>query len=258
MNTQNVSNEALIENADRGEKYAIEQLYKNNLGMINRICNWIAKDPQESEDLLQESYIALVKAVKHYNPARNIKFISYYTTALKRHLWRYVKVTRLNADSLDEDLPDRDNLTLVDTLEDESLMAHEEAAALEELKEAIEEALEKLPSREEQIIRNYYYAGDATRDIAEAFKISTERVHQIRRAGLSRLRMKGKLQKLWEEYAGPCIESTAFASGLNNFKYTFTSSTERAAMTLMEIEEEVNKIIERLGSNTPPHKNGRG
>jgi RNA polymerase sigma factor (sigma-70 family) len=64
----------LIERCNRGDRQAWEEFYGRHFGMIfaavRRHC---AKDPSEAEDLCQEVFVSLFKALKSYDPARPVE-----------------------------------------------------------------------------------------------------------------------------------------------------------------------------------------
>lgn len=65
------------------------ELYQQNKGMIFRISKRYS-GMAEMEDLTQEGYIALCKAVDGYDPEGGIDFVSYAWRSIQRHLLRYV------------------------------------------------------------------------------------------------------------------------------------------------------------------------
>lgn len=86
----------LIEQAKQGDKSALLALYNQYTPLFKKLCRNKASFCKmlEIDDLLQECFIALEKAVKHYSFDIDASFMSYLYTCTKRHLNRIV--TRLS------------------------------------------------------------------------------------------------------------------------------------------------------------------
>ncbi len=85
-----MTNEDLVAaiRAGAGDRCALmEQLYKQNEGMIRKMANKAACGGDLFDDLMQEGYFALESAVSGFDPAAGIQFITYFSTALKWHFW---------------------------------------------------------------------------------------------------------------------------------------------------------------------------
>ena len=86
-----MSNEDLVLTIqhEEGCRETEEQLYKNNVGLIQKICRKYARYA-EMEDLMQEAYLSLIEAAKHYKPDHGVKFSSYAAKAIKYGCIRYL------------------------------------------------------------------------------------------------------------------------------------------------------------------------
>ena len=88
-----LSNEELVklikEGQDPDGKYMM-QLWKQNHGMIWKTINVYTKF-EDPEDLMQEAFIGLRKAVDFYDPNMNIKFATYLTFWIKQIVSRYIR-----------------------------------------------------------------------------------------------------------------------------------------------------------------------
>ena len=87
-----MTNEELVEQIQSGVNITenMYQLYEHNRGIIYKMANrysWCAP----VEDLTQEAYISLCKAVKKYDKQQDIKFISYFSACLANHLKKYIQ-----------------------------------------------------------------------------------------------------------------------------------------------------------------------
>lgn len=87
-----MTNEELVVQIQSGVSITenMYQLYEQNKGMIYKTAKrfvWGAP----LEDLTQEAYIALCKAVKNYSVKQEYKFTTYYMMTLSRHFKRYIE-----------------------------------------------------------------------------------------------------------------------------------------------------------------------
>lgn len=64
-------------------------LYNQNLPMIHRIVKKYS-GVEAIEDLLQESYFALARAVELWDPKREAQFLTFFLVCLKTDLYRYI------------------------------------------------------------------------------------------------------------------------------------------------------------------------
>ena len=88
------SNESLVAaiQSRAGDRCALmEQLYKQNEGIIRKIANKASCGGALFDDLMQEGYIALENAVNGYDLASGVLFVTYFSTALKWHLGTVVR-----------------------------------------------------------------------------------------------------------------------------------------------------------------------
>lgn len=80
----------LIEKAKQGDKSALLALYEQYTPLFKKLCRNRASycNVLEVDDLLQECFIALKQAVKHYSFDADTSFMSYLYTCIKRYLSR--------------------------------------------------------------------------------------------------------------------------------------------------------------------------
>jgi RNA polymerase sigma factor for flagellar operon FliA len=84
-----------------------------------------------------------------------------------------------------------DQIALIDTIEDTSGPEPQSALAQTELKEALAEAIARLPEREKLVVTLYYYEELTLREIGEVLGVTESRVSQLHTKAI--LRMKGRL-----------------------------------------------------------------
>lgn len=84
-------NEEIVEELQRGHDtgHYMEDLWKDNQGLLYTATRRYA-GICDIEDLMQEAYIAMHKAVYSYDPEKGVQFSTYLTTCAGNHLKRYV------------------------------------------------------------------------------------------------------------------------------------------------------------------------
>lgn len=158
----------------------------------------------ELDDLIQEGYIAFVKSLNDYDPARG-----YFLTLLNYNLLTAFAVAEgmrgkdpLNgAASLDEPLSeiygDDAEQTRADLIPDQRAEAAftdvEERLFTEDLRKALFRALDALSPAQRQIIKARYYEGRTLKRVGEECGFSASRAREIEGAALRKLRQQAKL-----------------------------------------------------------------
>ena len=85
-----------------------------------------------------------------------------------------------------------DQVALIDTIEDTDAPAPESSLAQTELREALGEAISRLPEREKLVVTLYYYEELTLREIGEVLGVTESRVSQLHTKAV--LRLKSALQ----------------------------------------------------------------
>lgn len=92
MSIEPLKNEELVKLIQNGTDVTenIQQLWQQNRGFIFKIAIQY-QSLSELDDLIQESYFGLCKAVDHYNPDMDASFIHYASFWIRQQLIRYIK-----------------------------------------------------------------------------------------------------------------------------------------------------------------------
>lgn len=87
-----MSNEELVERIRNGYHVTenMQVLYENNLPLIKKFIKPYTYYESE-EDLLQEAYFGLWEAVRHYESAENVLFMTYARYWIKQSIQRYME-----------------------------------------------------------------------------------------------------------------------------------------------------------------------
>jgi RNA polymerase sigma factor for flagellar operon FliA len=83
-----------------------------------------------------------------------------------------------------------EGLSLIDTIEDESMPSPQIALSQTELKETIADAIARLPEREKLVVTLYYYEDLTLREIGEVLGVTESRVSQLHTKAILRLKAR--------------------------------------------------------------------
>ena len=86
--------------------------------------------------------------------------------------------------------PQGDQVALIDTIEDTSGPNPQSALAESEMKEAVGEAIARLPEREKLVVTLYYYEELTLREIGEVLGVTESRVSQLHTKAILRLKSR--------------------------------------------------------------------
>ncbi len=83
-----------------------------------------------------------------------------------------------------------DTISLIDTIEDDSAAGPQDALSQTEMREAIGEAIARLPEREKLVVTLYYYEELTLREIGEVLGVTESRVSQLHTKAILRLKAR--------------------------------------------------------------------
>lgn len=223
------SNEELItlikvNNNSQLNQHYYELLYNNNYNLLYKL-SWKYSNISwcyDIQDLLQECYLSLTKAVEYYDKTVS-PFFNFLFRITNQHIFSIVNngaTTKEKAEKkkiayislyevLHED-KEGDVQELIDTIADEEAQrmidSVPEMLFIESLKQAEIKAIDTLLSnREAECIKLYYGIDSAefnTVEIAEMLGVNVSRVNECLHNSYRKLRRDKELKKFWEtEYA---------------------------------------------------------
>ena len=137
--------------------------------------------------------------------------------------------------SLDAPLTDEGGTdTLIDMIPDENntMSAVFDELQQEELEAVIWNIVDSLPENQGAVMRARFQRGQTLKEIAAEFGVTPEKVRAVQNKGLRGLRSGKRSQILREYYTGDVYNAAVHGSGVEQFKRTWTSSTERVALGL--------------------------
>ena len=236
-----------------------EELYSENKGLLYYVARRYSKaclcDRAVSvEDLVQAGFFGLVQAQKTFDPQAGnwASWAAHYITKeIHKALGlREGKPLKAHWQALSLDAPlnpnEPDGLTGADVLADDSLPAIDEALTLDDMRRYVRQAVERLQSDQQRlVIQLCGLEGQPYEAAAGRLGVSVERVRQIRKTALVRLRN----DKTLRENARADIElRTPYYHhvGLKAFQNTNTSATEKAVLRRMDLQQMEVASLERM------------
>lgn len=140
--------------------------------------------------------------------------------------------------------------TIADTIADESIDFENDVAEASErqyIKRTLHKAVDKLPERHRNIIQMYYFEGMGYKAISEQMGVSFQRVQQIAREAIRKLKNPQLKQQLIDEAVDLNTEYYQHR-GLQAFKNTWTSSTESIVFERERIRQEFERRLHEAGA----------
>lgn len=295
MSNWNMSNEQLALRIKAGEDVAdnMLKLWQQNQGMIEELVGKYCY-MAEKEDLKQEAYFAICKAVDSYDPDKGSSFLTWAIYWIRQQMQRYCqnnstvrvpvhlgeKVQRykklqnsfyLHTGRLPDtreccrylncseselekikrgeviscigsiDAPavgsEDGSITVGDNIADPANHYEDMLDDIEnqKLKETLWGIVNDLPEQQADVIRVRYQENLTMKETAARTGTTIEAARQCERKALREMRKPSKANRLKAFYDSSYIYNRAlYGNGTAEFNRTWTSSTERVALDLME------------------------
>lgn len=216
---------------------AIQRGYNNTLHVPEYIRDTARKIKQVRNNLTTVLGRTPTAAELSDNTGFDIQTLNYTLNA--------VKPVKSIYEPLDGDM---DNLTIADSIEDESITFEEDIAAADE-RRIVHSLIKELPEAERKAIWLYYLQSIPIKEIARRLRITPIEARCLINKGLRLLRKPELLQRLLEDEVD---RRTDFYNprGLNAFKTTWTSATEQTVIRREYLENEIILAAENKGGYT--------
>ena len=193
---------SLVRRVHAGDSEARSTMIERNLRLVVYIARKFENTGISIEDLISIGTIGLIKAVKSFNPDKNIKLATYASRCIENEILMVLrKTSRLKLEvSFDEPLNtdwDGNELLLSDILgTDSDLVSRDLDSAIE--KEMLYNAIKTLNPREKNIVRLRYGLGQekehTQKEVADMMGISQSYISRLEKRIIEKL--KNELRKM--------------------------------------------------------------
>ncbi len=237
-----MTNEELAVQAQQDDQEAMLQLWTQVERLVHmkarhRLPNDGSTSRFDIDDLVQAGYLAMVAAVKDFDPASGYKFATYLNFHLKNafNAELGIKTTRrdalLQAVSLDKPIGEGDESTLAGTLEDPSAeMSFEnmlERANIEQAFCVVEKHFSEMDPGNVRSLNLYFLEGLSMRQTGERMGITASQARSLIAKGLRELRGFGDVRKIGQELFADERTNFFLRTGLTAFQNGTPSAVER-------------------------------
>ena len=196
MNYTEYSDEALIEKLRDGDAEIADFIMEKYKPLVRKKTNAMYLIGGETEDLIQEGMIGLFKAVRDFNPEKEVSFFSFAEICITRQLYSALEASNrkkhipLNTYISFSNQEDADGFNLEQMVTEQTLSPEQILIEQERKKEFFDKLEEKL-SRMEKNVLYLYLEGSSYTQIAEKMGKTPKSIDN----SLQRIRGKIKLLK---------------------------------------------------------------
>ena len=195
----------LLKKCKKGTLKAKNEILQSNLRFVFDIARQYTGRGVPISELISDGNMGLLRAIEKFDESKDVKFISYAVWWIRQAMLESIK--KKNAINFVEIEPNTDNDTSMDKKlieDDEDDVSFNNDFSNEndekereikiEQKNIVIKLLNVLDERERDVIESYYGINDKKEltltDIGKKYNLSSERVRQIKKKGLMKLRTK--------------------------------------------------------------------
>lgn len=196
----------------------------------------------ELDDLIQAGFIAVTNAAKTHDPEKG-SFLTWLSFHLQTAFNEAMGLRKRTDNPLDHcSSIDREGWILNAIPGSNDIAEVEERIYNDQLKKALQKALNEIPEREAEILRKTYFEDKTLKRSGEEIGVTTERARQIRSAGLRSMRMNKGLKAFLNDQL-----NYYHGVGMATFATTQISPTERLALHRIELEKKYASLFREIG-----------
>ena len=195
----------LLKKCKKGNLKAKNEILESNLRFVFDIARHYTGRGVPISELISDGNMGLLRAIEKFDESKDVKFISYAVWWIRQAMLESIK--KKNAINFVEIEPNTDNdasmdKKLIEDDEDDVSFNNDfsnendekEMEIKIEQKNIVIKLLNVLDERERDVIESYYSINDKKEltltDIGKKYNLSSERVRQIKKKGLMKLRTK--------------------------------------------------------------------
>lgn len=177
---------SLWELADNGDLEAHRKLMTAYQPLVFKIATGFKLPEAETMELIQEGMVGLLEAAETYDYKRKVAFSLFATYRIRGSMLDYL---RENHDKgivyLESELSE--GFTLSEALAS-PLASPTELAEQQVLLEKVNQALERLPQKEQQVLKGLYIEDNTAQAMADKINVSLGHVYRLQKQGVRRIR----------------------------------------------------------------------
>lgn len=172
MSYKNYSDEALIQMLRDGDEEIADYIMEKYKPLVRKKTNAMYLIGGETEDLIQEGMIGLFKAVRDFNPEKEVSFFAFAELCINRQLYSALEASNrkkhipLNTYISFSNQEDPNGVNLEQVLTDETASPEQMLIEHEAKEEFFQSLLEKLSPMEKKVLY-LYLDGNSYTKIAE-------------------------------------------------------------------------------------------
>jgi RNA polymerase sigma factor for flagellar operon FliA len=173
------------------ETYAIARIKGAIIDEL-RADDWVPRSVRFKAREIERAYVSMESELRRIPTDEEVA--EKLGITLDEYLNLLGKLSLISLVALDElwtvsgDRPDK--ISLADTVEDVKVKDPSKTFEIEEMKDMIADAINKLPERERIVVSLYYFEGLTMREIGEVLSVTESRVCQMHTKAILRLRAK--------------------------------------------------------------------
>lgn len=194
-------NRALLDNIQQALHQANcvkSRIIQANLRLVVSIAKKFVSPANSFEELISDGNVALIRAVEKFNFALGNRFSTYATYAIQRNYFRTVSRGRRQRERY---LSDEERLAIIPQAVHEQPM---DEMGLQKLQHSFGQLLQKLNSRERQIIERRFGFHDQEpktfKELGHELGVCKERIRQIQTRAMEKLRQFVETERLLQIY----------------------------------------------------------
>lgn len=187
---------ALWERAAAGDMEAHKRLMTAYQPLVFKIATSFKLGETETLELIQEGMVGLLEAAENYDYKRQVAFSLFASHRIRGSMIDFLRQSSAKGLLyLDSELAQ--GYTLSDALPS-AAASPTELAEQRLLCEKVEQAMHRLPEKEQQVLQEMYLEDQPAQAVAEAIDVSLGHVYRLQKQGVRRIR--GMLSRFMHDF----------------------------------------------------------
>ena len=187
---------ALWERAAAGDMEAHKRLMTAYQPLVFKIATSFKLGEAETLELIQEGMVGLLEAAENYDYKRQVAFSLFASHRIRGSMIDFLRQSSAKGLLyLDSELAQ--GYTLSDALPS-AAASPTELAEQKLLCEKVEQAMQRLPEKEQQVLQEMYFEDRPAQAVAEAIDVSLGHVYRLQKQGVRRIR--GMLSRFMHDF----------------------------------------------------------